>query len=324
MLPFWAIDEPAPGPKWQALFKRLWPAYRGWYQRDSLLDRPTFLECRRALKQHMPELVALYEQLTELAGGGDVEARFLSHYRPPAYLTGCSQAIWPGDVPMMVRNYDYSADLFDAVLLKTRWLGREVMGMSDGMIGLVDGQNDAGLAASLTFGGSRQVGDGFGVPIIMRYILETCETAGEAASALARIPSHMAYNVTVLDKAGGHATVYLGPGRDSVITNASVATNHQEHVSWRRHARATATVERERFLLQRLTLHEEPAEDFIGAFLKPPLYSLAFARGFGTLYTAVYWPLSGDAHYCWPGAAWPQSLHGFREGMIEVSYPAPA
>ncbi len=324
MLPFWAIEEAEPGPKWQGLFRRLWPAYRRWYLRDSLLDRPTYVECRRALRAHMPELVPVYERLCELAGGGDVEARFLSLYRPPAYLTGCSQAIWPGAEPMMVRNYDYDARLFDAVLLKTRWLGREVMGMSDGMVGLVDGLNDAGLATSLTFGGSRATGDGFGVPIIMRYVLETCETAGEAASALARIPSHMAYNVTVLDKAGGHATVYLGPGRDAVITNAAVATNHQEHVSWRRHARVTATVERERFLLQRLTLHEEPAEDFIGAFLKPPLYSLAFARGFGTLYTGVYWPAQGAARYCWPGAAWPQSLGDFREGMIEVGYPAPA
>jgi predicted choloylglycine hydrolase len=158
----------------------------------------------------------------------------------------------------------------------------------------------------------------------MRYVLETCETAREAASALARIPSHMAYNVTVLDKAGGHATVYLAPDRDALVTSAAVATNHQENVEWHRHARVTATVERERFLLQRLTLHQEPAEEFIGAFLKPPLYSLAFGRGFGTLYTAVYWPAKGEARYCWPGTAWPQSLSSFHEGMIQVSYPEPS
>jgi predicted choloylglycine hydrolase len=321
MLPFWAIEELQPGTKWQALFERLWPAYRRWYVREGVLDRPTFLECRRALRAHMPELAPVYEQLCALAGGDDLAARFLSHYRPPAYLSGCSQAIWPGAEPMMVRNYDYSAQLFDAVLLKTAWLGRRVMGMSDGMIGLVDGVNDAGLAASLTFGGSRQVGDGFGVPLIMRYVLETCETAKDAAAALVRIPSHMAYNVTVLDRAGGHFTVYLAPDREAVVSHAAVATNHQEHVEWRYHARATATVERERYLLQRLTLHEEPAEDFIAAFLKPPLYSLAFARGFGTLYTAVYWPRQGAARYCWPGSVWAQSLDGFREGMIQVRYP---
>jgi predicted choloylglycine hydrolase len=321
MLSFWAIEEAAPGPKWQALFQRLWPGYRAWYVREGLLDRPTFLKCRHALRRHMPELVPVYERLCDLAGGGDLAARCLSLYRPPAYLSACSQAIWPGAEPMLVRNYDYSAELFDAVLLKTNWRGQEVMGIADCMIGLVDGVNQSGLAASLTFGGSRAVGDGFGVPIIIRYILETCATAKEASAALARIPSHMAYNVTVLDKEGGHATVYLGPGREAVVTNAAVATNHQEHVKWRHHARATATVERERFLLQRLTLHEEPAENFIAAFLKPPLYSLAFTRGFGTLYTAVYWPAAGRARYCWPGSVWPQSLEEFREGMIQVSYP---
>ncbi|NJO37461.1 MAG: hypothetical protein HC871_07380, partial [Rhizobiales bacterium] len=113
MLPFWAIDEPKPGAKWQALFHRLWPAYRRWYLKDSLLDRPTYLACRRAMRAHMPELAPMFERLVELAGGGDVEARFLSHYRPPAYLTGCSQAIWSGELPMLVRNYDYSAALFD-------------------------------------------------------------------------------------------------------------------------------------------------------------------------------------------------------------------
>lgn len=321
MLPFWAIQETTPGPKWQALFRRLWPGYRKWYVKEGLLERPTFLECRRALRKYMPELLPVYERLTGLAGNGDLAARFLSLYRPPGYLSACSQAIWPGAEPMMVRNYDYSADLFDAVLLKTNWLGQEVMGMSDCMIGLVDGINEAGLAASLTFGGSRAIGDGFGVPIIIRYVLETCTTTKDAAATLARIPCHMAYNVTVLDKHGDHATVYLGPGRDAVVTNAAVSTNHQEHVAWHQHARTTATVERERFLLQRLTLHEEPAEDFIAAFLKPPLYSLAFSRGFGTLYTAIYWPARGSASYRWPGSSWPQTMNRFTEGSIDVHYP---
>ena len=80
-----------------------------------------------------------------------------------------------------------------------------------------------------------------------------------------------------------------------IVTDQRVATNHQEHVEWHRHARATATVERERFLLQRLTLHDEPANRFIGAFQRPPLYSTAFGRGFGTVYTAVYWPRRGTA-----------------------------
>jgi predicted choloylglycine hydrolase len=148
----------------------------------------------------MPEIVPLYDRLCELAGGGDHAARFLSFYRPPPYLSACSQAIWPGKEPVLVRNYDYHPQAFDAVVMRTEWMGRAVMGTSDGLWGLVDGMNDAGLALSLTFGGRRVVGDGFGVPLILRYVLQTCETAAEAGAALARVPTHMSYNVTVVDR----------------------------------------------------------------------------------------------------------------------------
>ena len=121
------------------------------------------------------------------------------------------------------------------------------------MFGLVDGVNDRGLAISLTFGGRTIVGIGLGVPIILRYIMECCDTTADAIEALKRIPCHMSYNVTVVDKHGKYATVYLSPDRKAQVTDQRVATNHQEHVEWHRHARATATVERERFLLQRLT-----------------------------------------------------------------------
>ena len=39
----------------------------------------------------MPEMVPIWEQLVELAGSGDLAARFLSLYRPPAYLTGAAR-----------------------------------------------------------------------------------------------------------------------------------------------------------------------------------------------------------------------------------------
>lgn len=323
-LTFTGIDEAEPGPKWQALFERLWPAYRRWYVSDGEPARPTYLACRRALKNHMPELLPLYERLCALAGGSDLAARFLSLYCPPPYLSACSQAIWPGDEPVLVRNYDYSPHAFDAVLLRTRWLGKHtVVGMSDCLWGLLDGINDAGLAVSLTFGGRRIVGDGFGVPLILRYVLETCESAAEASRALARIPTHMAYNVTALDAGRRRVTVYLAPDRPAVVTGAAVATNHQERVEWHQHAYATASVQRERYLLQRLTLHQEPQAKFIEAFLKPPLYSIAFERGFGTLYTAAFWPRRLELDYRWPGASWRQSLDGFGEGTRLVRYPPP-
>lgn len=272
----------------------------------------------------MPEMLDLYDVLCELAGGGDNEARFLSFFCPPRYLAGCSQAIWQGDEPLLVRNYDYDQNAFDAIVLKTTWNGRGVIGTSDGLWGLVDGMNDAGLVASLTFGGRREVGMGFGVPLIIRYILQTCETTPEAADILKRVPCHMSYNVTLLDRRRKYATAYLSPDRSPVLTHAAVATNHQERVEWTSHARFTATVERERFLLQRLTLHPETQHKFVGAFLKPPLYSTAFSSGFGTLYTAAYRPNAGALDLHWPGRNWSKSFGSFEEDSVRVVFPSSA
>ena len=319
-LTFAAIDEPHAGERFAKRFRRTWPQYRHWWLHEGEEARPSYLVCRRALAAHMPEMLPTWERLCELAGGGDLEARFLSLYCPPAYLSGCSQAVWPGSEPILVRNYDYDPRAFDALLMRTEWSGQAVMGMSDCLIGLLDGVNQAGLALSLTFGGQRVVGDGFGIPIVLRYVLENCETAEQAGQALARVPSHMAYNVTALDASGRRVTVMIAPGRKAQITNAPVATNHQATVDWPMHARATASVERERFLLRRLTLHPEPADRFVAAFLRPPLYSMAFGHGFGTLYTAEYRPARRRMILHWPDASWTLDLDAFAEGQRTIDY----
>ena len=322
-LTFTAISD-RDGQRWQQLFQRLWPAYRDWYLSEGLDARPSYMECRRAVRRYMPAFEPVWEKMSELAGGGDLEARFLSLYCPPAYLTGCSQAVWPGEEPLLVRNYDYNPKAFDAVVLRTSWQGNAVMGTSDCLAGLVDGVNEAGLALSLTFGGRRVVGTGFGVPVILRHVLETCETAREAGKLLSSIPTHMSYNVTALDAQRNRVTAFLSPDRAPIVTNAAVATNHQEKVEWVAHARETATVERERFLLARLVLHEETEERFIAHFLRPPLYSLAFNRGFGTLYTAALYPRKRELVYHWPQVKWRHSLKTFEEDVRLIRYPRAA
>ena len=72
-----------PGPKWAGLFHEYWPDYRAWWLKEGETARPTYAESLRALRIHMRELVPLYEELCELAGGGDHAARFLSFYTPP-------------------------------------------------------------------------------------------------------------------------------------------------------------------------------------------------------------------------------------------------
>ena len=280
-----SVSEMQPGPKWAGLFHEFWPDYNKWWIREGADARPTYWQCLQALKLHMPELLPLYEQLCSLAGGGDHAARFLSFYGPPPYLSACSQAIWPGQEPVLVRNYDYSPLAFDRLII---------------------------------------VGDGFGVPLILRYVLQVCETAGQAAKVLARVPSHMSYNVTVIDAERNYITAFMAPDRPAQITHAAVATNHQDKVEWAAHARFTATVERERYLLQRLSLHVDTEEKFISAFLKPPLYSSAFADGFGTLYTAVYRPRLQQMELRWPRGTWHLNMETFVEDQRIIHVPATA
>ncbi|WP_300337221.1 C45 family peptidase [Accumulibacter sp.] len=317
---FRAVEEERPGVIWKSLFGEFWPSYRRWYLQGGEAARPYYLPCLRALRKHMPELLPTYDKLADLAGGGDVEARFLSLFCPPPYVTACSQVALTGKRPLLVRNYDYPPQLCEGVILKTAWNGRQVIGVSDCAWGLLDGINEDGLAVSLSFGGRLDVGEGFGVPLVLRYVLETCTRADEASAALARVPVHMSYNVTVIDRRGEFATVYLAPGKTGDIRRLAAVTNHQQKVEWHQHARATSTVERLRRLRLMLQDSELSSEKLIAAFLQAPIYSHAFARGLGTLYSAAYWPSEGRADFFWPGLGWSQSFADFIPGERLIEF----
>ena len=164
----------------------------------------------------MPEFVGPWERLVELAGDDDLAARCLSLWCPPRVhhrlLAGGVDARGP-ERPVLVRNYDYPASRLEGTIASTAWTGRRVIGMTDCLSGLLDGMNDAGLAVSLTFGGRRASGPGFGVPLVVRYLLETCETTADARAVLERVPVHAPQNITVLDRSGAWLTAYVGPDR---------------------------------------------------------------------------------------------------------------
>ena len=317
---FRSISELTPGPKWAELFHICWPQYRKWFLSQGDAARPSYTQCLKALRMHMPELEPLYTKLVDLAGGGDMAARFLSMYCPPPYLSGCTQAVWTGEEPVLVRNYDYSAERLEGFLLNTQWNNQQVIAMSDALWGVLDGINESGLSVSLAFGGRVDVGIGFGIPVILRYILEFCHDTQSAIEVLKRVPTHMSYNVTVVDSSQRFATVYVTPDRTAVVRQVPVATNHQGKIEWPRHAWATATVERENAANRILANIDETEFGLINGFLTPPIYNTAHHRGFGTLYTAVYRPFHGTATYLWPYKEWEFSFHNFIEQTIEINY----
>ena len=304
----YGIREPMPGPRWQALFDATWPAYRRWYFSKGRAARPTLPIAGAALARHMPELLPTWAKLAEQTAFDQDAAAMLTQWNLPSFLpAGCSQVVTRSPGPSLARNYDYAPELFECVSISTDYL-QPVIGTGDCLWGLLDGMNASGLAVSLTVGGDRAVGDGFAIPLVMRYLLETCEGVDDAEKTLRRLPIAMSYNLTLVDRTGEVRTAHVGPAREPEVRDQPCATNHR----WHRpvdpqHAARFRSVERLSHLEQLLDGGAN-ADDVAGALLQSPLYTREYAAGFGTLYTADYRPAEGTVTYRWPDTTWVRSF----------------
>lgn len=312
---FHFIDEPSPGDAWRERFLESWPHVKRWYLEDGESARPSRAACAAALYRHMPELKSMWHHLCRLAGGGDLQCRLLSGWSPPNVFGGCSVAVTDIQGPALIRNYDFDPGATGDAIVRSRWSQRSVIGVNEGGWGLLDGMNDAGLVACLTFGGRPVCGKAFSVVLVLRYILETCATAAEAADRLRRLKTHLAQNVVVLDASGAHFTALMGPDRPTRIWETRVTTNHPEVVEWPEHAASSRTVERYDFLRARLG-----SPRLAGRFLDAPLYGTGYDGGLGTVYTAIYRPREGKAVFCWPHLEVEQSFSSFVPRDISVRY----
>lgn len=327
MITFRAIEEEHPGQQLRDFYRQRAGAFAEWYLRDGDAARPSIAEAQQALSTHMPELVPVYERLvSEVAEADPTAARMLSFLRPPPALVSCSQGVWRDgeEGPLLVRNYDYDPSLMDGLILRSRFLNRWTIGTSDGIWGLCDGMNDRGLVVSLTFGGRVAVGDGFGMPLVIRYLLEVCDSVEDARPILERLPYAQAYNLTLADAGGHMVTAYLGPDRAPSFRRLPVATNFQWAVETWDPVLAQSTLAREWWLLRLLDDPDVDAQAFSNAFLAPPLYSSAHAEGVGTVYTAAYDVDRLAVIYRWPGHDWEIRLEDFRPGTYSPMFgPAP-
>lgn len=320
---FRAFAEDAPGPTWQSHFNKLWPAYRRWFLRYGEADRPTYLESLNAMKRHMPEFVPIYETMVDLAGGGDHAARFLAQYCPPPLFRGCSQAVYLADEAVMVRSYDYSPYVFDGLLMRSKFGQREVIAMLDCMSGVLDGINSDGLAVSMSFGGREEFGEGFGISIILRYLLEFAGDVKEAGELIRRIPVQGAYNIMLLDREANFEMVEIDAGRQPAFTGNCVATNHQADSHWPLYEEKVFTHARYQHLGKITVGREHTAHAFTREFLQTPLYHTRFARGFGTLYDAAFYPQRNACEYFWPHNNWQLNFENFVERDYHIAFIDP-
>ena len=312
--------EDWPEAAWLARFSAGRNEAERWYLGEGMADPPSAAECRAALRTHMPELVPHYDRVCGLVGDDDLAHRILSHYRPPPLFSGCSQAVWLGsEGPALLRNYDFPLDIVSDGFEATAWSGREVIAKAQRPWGgCLDGMNEDGLVASLTFGGSSAQGRGFSIILMLRYVLETCSRVDEAAAALSRIPVAMSQNVILLDRTGAHTTLFLGPDREPALSRARVCTNHQEKALTAGAVAHSRSVERAEVLRAVLDDPSTTLARLTARFFEPPLYSRRV--GFATAYTAVYRPAEGRVDYLWPGKHWTQRIGGFEPGEYTHDY----
>ena len=268
----------------------------------------------------MPELMSHYDHVCGLVGDDDLAHRILSHFRPPPLVFACSQAVWLGDDgPALVRNYDYPLDIVSDRVESTSWFGREVIAKAQRPWGgCLDGMNEDGLVASLTFGGSRAYDQGFSIILMMRYVFETCQRVDQAVETLSRIPVAQAQNVTLLDRSGDFATVFVAPDRIPTVSKRLACANHQETIQWPELAAVSRTVERQRAMDQALVEPGMTLDSLMARFFEPPLYSRRATSP--TVYTAVYRPALGRVDYLWPGKGWRQTLGQFEPGEYVHDY----
>jgi predicted choloylglycine hydrolase len=309
---FRAFAEDQPGDQWLAHFGRHWPALRSVL--DSLAPRQLSAmgDAEVALRLRMPELVPAWERLSKLVDD-PVAARVLTLADTMAPSGGCSQAVVDG---VLVRNYEYTPAQFEATIWKSSLTGRRVIGVTAGLWGLLDGMNDAGLAVSGAFGGRLLNGPGFAIPLIVRYLLEVCSTVEDVEQQLPTLSPTEACNLTVADRSAS-ASFFLTPGERPRRAPEVAVTNHQDVLAWTHFAELSDTVARQRLLA--LLVRTEPADEVIGALLRPPLFRTDYAEQFGTLYTAAYRP-DGIAEYRWLGQHWRQSFDDFHPGERQILY----
>lgn len=290
--------------RWAAYARDLWQEMEGLLTEEG--RTPEGADRVRALfRTHMPELIPVLDRLAVQLDRPGAEV-FLTHAALRPFSPACTQI---GRNGTLLRNYDLRPDQCEGAIVSSHFL-RPVIGMQDMLWGLQDGMNDAGLAVSLTFGGRSSYGRGFGILILVRYLLETCGTVDEAVGKLRSLPVAVPQNLTLVDPVQA-VTVFVGPDISPTLAPDACAANHQ-------HLPVTDEQERAMRTQERLRAIRAAGAD-VAAMLKPPLYRSIDEQGSGTLYTAHYRPVEGRVTYYWPGESWQQSFWDFTPGSRTVT-----
>lgn len=307
---FRAVDEPVPGAFSQGAIEESRDFVRAWYAKDDRVPEPE--ECRRRVAEAMPELLAVFDLLAGFAGDDPAMVAALAGIDPPPLIpAGCTVRAFTAPQPMLLRNYDFDPDATTGVILRTNWGGTRVLGMCEGASGLLDGVNEHGIAAALTFGGRHVYGRGFNIVLIVRYLLQVARDLKDAAEVLGCLPCAWAHNILVQDKSGKSIRAELAPDRAPLIEEADAVTNHQAGME---------PAESSRWRFEAASSLPDDARNAVAVFSEGKLCLDDFENWLGTLYTSAYRPADGTVRYHWGADRWEQSLDRFETGERRIAY----
>ncbi|MCG7343392.1 C45 family peptidase [Sporosarcina sp. ACRSL] len=222
----------------------------------------------------------------------DTVIRIYSGFDYPFPDMGCTALAQNG---YYVRNYDFSPNLYDARLVFAKPTdGYCNVGLSQQMIGRLDGMNEKGLVVGLHFVNSEHRGEGFIATTVVRMLLEQCANVEEATKLIAEIPHGYCYNYSMMDSSGATVVVEASPEQQVIKQmNPLVCANHFETGELKGLNRATAenSIRRQHYV-GRLIDEKMSALSAYHHFNDgdSPVFFHHYEEYFGTLHTVVYSP----------------------------------
>jgi predicted choloylglycine hydrolase len=241
---------------------------------------------------HAPHLI---EELHGIADAMDIPfkkaALFGGYGTPEIQGMGCSSIV---DSKMLVRNYDFSPEVYDARLVLVQPNeGYASVGHSLHVMGRTEGVNEKGLAVALHFVNSKETQNGLTAGSVIRILLDTCKNTEEAVNMIKQLPHSWSYNFSIGDSEGNTVVVEESPFDIKVRKDENIlfCTNHfqREEMSRLNREHIEGTQERLNYL-SRSNLRNKSAQRTFNTFrdAATPLYNEAYSEFFGTLHTFAY------------------------------------
>lgn len=178
-------------------------------------------ECVREYQRFFPEIL---EEIRGIADGNEVSAEtlqallFCMYCFEPDHKCTCF-AFSTEDEIVFARNSDFLVSLEKLYMnCLYRLKGSYAFnGNTTAFVQMEDGVNQRGLAVGLTFVYPHMRKPGLNAGMLLRYLLEKCQTTAEAVRELSRLPIASAQTLTIADKSGEIAVAECNPKELEVI-----------------------------------------------------------------------------------------------------------